>query len=359
MTDVPFAAVVPQSTEWASALVTVAVDGYEGSPALDELTGQLQVEVREGRSGEDDTQLLRLPIHANGSEFALIYLVGPRDHPAFESDQDRALHDFAAIAGIVIERTLLMEERLDEVEFFTSFGEQQSGNLPVSTSLFAELVEAARRLAKTECVAVATPAGEYLEVRAATGYHADRLRGNLVPAEMSLMGQVVATLTPHQVADAGTSEQTYTPVARHVDLGPSLVIPLQHGGTPIGSLMLGNQRGGAEVDVDVVLDALAADPRLREVLGLEAQEQEADSVPLARFRDAPEWDWRLDLLARRELMVLGMLGEGLTNAAIAERLFLSEKTVRNYVSNTLTKLGMRRVEAAVLAARLLASGEPA
>ena len=49
-----------------------------------------------------------------------------------------------------------------------------------------------------------------------------------------------------------------------------------------------------------------------------------------------------------------MLAEGLTNRQIAERLYLAEKTIKNYVTSVLSKLGMaRRTEAAVYAARHL------
>ena len=57
-------------------------------------------------------------------------------------------------------------------------------------------------------------------------------------------------------------------------------------------------------------------------------------------------------LSDRELDVLRLLGNGMTNAAIAESLFLSEGTVRNYVSSVLTKLQVEdRTQAAVLAVR--------
>lgn len=59
-----------------------------------------------------------------------------------------------------------------------------------------------------------------------------------------------------------------------------------------------------------------------------------------------------DELSTRELDVLRLLGRGLSNAAIAEQLFLSEGTVRNYVSSILTKLDLDdRTQAAVLAVR--------
>ena len=59
-----------------------------------------------------------------------------------------------------------------------------------------------------------------------------------------------------------------------------------------------------------------------------------------------------DALTVRELDVLRLLGKGLSNADIAEQLFLSEGTVRNYVSAILTKLHLAdRTQAAVLAVR--------
>ena len=58
----------------------------------------------------------------------------------------------------------------------------------------------------------------------------------------------------------------------------------------------------------------------------------------------------LQSLTRRERAVLQLIGEGLTNRLIAERLNLAEKTVKNYVSSVLGKLGLRRrTQAAVVA----------
>ena len=69
-------------------------------------------------------------------------------------------------------------------------------------------------------------------------------------------------------------------------------------------------------------------------------------------RDAQE-DERLASLSPQERRVLDLLAQGYTNRRIGEELFLAEKTVKNYVSNLLAKMGMsRRTEAAVYAARL-------
>jgi two-component system, NarL family, response regulator DevR len=61
---------------------------------------------------------------------------------------------------------------------------------------------------------------------------------------------------------------------------------------------------------------------------------------------------RLESLTAQEKRVLDLIGEGLTNRQIAERMFLAEKTAKNYVSSLLTKLGLqRRSQAAVVAVR--------
>ena len=74
---------------------------------------------------------------------------------------------------------------------------------------------------------------------------------------------------------------------------------------------------------------------------------------LERLRNGPVEDERLARLTAQERNILDLIAEGLTNRQIGERLFLAEKTVKNYVSNLLGKLGMeRRTQAAVLATQL-------
>jgi two-component system, NarL family, response regulator DevR len=69
----------------------------------------------------------------------------------------------------------------------------------------------------------------------------------------------------------------------------------------------------------------------------------------ARAADAE----RLGSLSEQERRIFALIGEGNSNRQIADQLYLAEKTVKNYVSNLLSKLGMhRRTEVAALAARL-------
>jgi two-component system, NarL family, response regulator DevR len=69
---------------------------------------------------------------------------------------------------------------------------------------------------------------------------------------------------------------------------------------------------------------------------------------LERLRKGDDEDPRLKALSEQERRILALIAEGLTNRQIAERMHLAEKTVKNYVSNLLSKLGMqRRTEAAV------------
>ncbi|SDQ08077.1 response regulator transcription factor [Quadrisphaera sp. DSM 44207] len=76
---------------------------------------------------------------------------------------------------------------------------------------------------------------------------------------------------------------------------------------------------------------------------------------LERLREGSSEPEELRELTEQERRILACIAEGMTNRQIGERLFLAEKTVKNYVSSVLAKLGVeRRTQAAVLASRLLA-----
>ncbi len=74
-------------------------------------------------------------------------------------------------------------------------------------------------------------------------------------------------------------------------------------------------------------------------------------MAMRRLRNSEEG--RLFDLTPQEQRIFDYIGDGMTNRQIAQEMYLAEKTIKNYVSNLLAKLGMsRRTEAAALSARL-------
>ncbi|MFI6693590.1 response regulator [Streptomyces sp. NPDC050433] len=110
-----------------------------------------------------------------------------------------------------------------------------------------------------------------------------------------------------------------------------------------------------------VLKAIRGDELLAAVRDVAAGRSLLDPVATARVLqrlregNTPKGDDRLTNLTEQERKILDLIGEGLTNRAIGERLHLAEKTIKNYVSSLLSKLGMeRRSQAAAYVARLQA-----
>lgn len=80
---------------------------------------------------------------------------------------------------------------------------------------------------------------------------------------------------------------------------------------------------------------------------------------LDRIRSGVEQPDELKSLTDQERRILEFVAQGLTNHEIAQQMFLADKTVKNYVSSVLSKLGLeRRTQAAVLATRLLGDKRP-
>jgi DNA-binding NarL/FixJ family response regulator len=73
---------------------------------------------------------------------------------------------------------------------------------------------------------------------------------------------------------------------------------------------------------------------------------------LDRVRNGPPVDKELERLTPQEQRILELIGEGMTNRQIGEQMFLAEKTVKNYVSSMLAKLGLTsRTQAAIFATK--------
>lgn len=137
----------------------------------------------------------------------------------------------------------------------------------------------------------------------------------------------------------------------------------------IGCLMLTSY-----ADDEALFDAIMAGASgyvLKEIRGndlISAIRQVADGKSLLdpaatqrvldRLRRGEQHDTRLDGLSDQERRILELIGEGMTNRQIGEAMHLAEKTVKNYVSSLLAKLGMeRRTQAAAYVARIAAETE--
>jgi len=122
-------------------------------------------------------------------------------------------------------------------------------------------------------------------------------------------------------------------------------------------------------DDDALFDAIMAGASgfvLKQVLGLDLLnairtigaggsllDPRTTAALMTRIRREREEQNPLNALTEQERAVFDLIGEGLSNRQIGERLFLAEKTIKNYVSHLLNKLGMqRRTQAAVLATEL-------
>ena len=107
-----------------------------------------------------------------------------------------------------------------------------------------------------------------------------------------------------------------------------------------------------------VLKQIRSSELVAAVRRVAAGEQLTDPAVTARvverLQRGPAEDELIARLSPQEHQVLSLLADGLTNRQIAERLYLAEKTIKNYVTSVLSKMGMaRRTEAAVYAARHL------
>ena len=86
---------------------------------------------------------------------------------------------------------------------------------------------------------------------------------------------------------------------------------------------------------------------------------QAAATVMRRIRDQATATDPLAALTDQERRILALIGEGLTNRQIGDRLYLAEKTVKNYVSALFAKLGMqRRAQAAAYAARIFDRQHP-
>ena len=168
-----------------------------------------------------------------------------------------------------------------------------------------------------------------------------------LPTGRGIFQTVIDTNQPIRLADLRLHEKSSGVPAAHPNMSSFLGVPIVLGDLTLGNLYLTESGHGEFREIDeAVVVALA---RIA-----------AESIVNSRLHDAGEpvsaagdWDPFFGL-TDREVDILRLVAEGLSNREIAGRLFLAEKTIKNYVSMILGKLGMqRRTQAALYASEFL------
>jgi two-component system, NarL family, sensor histidine kinase DevS len=112
------------------------------------------------------------------------------------------------------------------------------------------VAETARTLVDGDVATLGAPRvpGQSLILRAASGYRADDLRGAIFPVEESLSGLVLQTRDVLHVTDATRNANAYQPICELGDMGPTLMVPLERGSEPFGTLLVARRVGQADFD---------------------------------------------------------------------------------------------------------------
>jgi DNA-binding CsgD family transcriptional regulator len=168
-----------------------------------------------------------------------------------------------------------------------------------------------------------------------------------LPVGKGIFRTVIDEKRPVRLSNLGADSRSSGMPGQHPQMTSFLGVPVVHDGETLGNLYLTESSRGEFREIDeAVVVALA---RIA-----------AESISNARRFDQGETrpdnsDWNpFDGLTEREIEIITLIAEGLSNREIAGRLFLAEKTVKNYVSAILGKLGMqRRTQAALYASEFL------
>ena len=168
-----------------------------------------------------------------------------------------------------------------------------------------------------------------------------------LPVGKGIFRTVIEEKRPVRLANLAADVRSSGMPSAHPAMTSFLGVPIVHDGDTLGNLYLTESERGEFRDIDeavvVALARIAAE----------------SIVNATRFESgqstATQRDWDpFEGLTEREVEIITLIAEGLSNREIAGRLFLAEKTVKNYVSVILGKLGMqRRTQAALYASEFL------
>lgn len=290
-----------------------------------------------------------------------VLLLGRDGAPPFTPEHATVLEVLVSVASVAISNVAQRDSRRRFEQWMYAVETTASlmlGGISAKSVLESVLESAARRalsVSRADICAIATPDddGRSMVLRVALGRHRQTLAGLSFPEQRSLSGTVARSATRLLVDDAATDHRA-TSAAAEVALGPTVIAPLHLRGRPVAVMFVGNTRGERPLDVDLAVEAVTVrdlDAWIRSAAGAPAPGADLDGLVAKVRGDVKGWQ-ELPRLSEREFALLALLAEGLPNAEIGARLFLAEKTVRNSVSQLLSKLGLHnRVEAAVLMTR--------
>lgn len=262
-------------------------------------------------------EAVEVPLSVRGESFAHLTVAGPPSGH-WSGDDIELLHALAATAGIALDKARTYEATRQRERWAQAKADVRAAASP--DDAIGVLLTALPDLARAE-----------LAVRAHIA--ADRTLHVDSPSTVS-----IPQLPPdHPLTTAvGAGDVVLVPrnvLTRVPGSGEALVLPFGEPGTAV---VVVRAEDAASLDSDDI-------ERLRELVDEAASAATPDAADPALFAE----------LSPRERDVLLLIADGMSNRQIAERLFLSEKTVKNNVTALLRKMGMeRRTQAAVYGAQL-------
>jgi signal transduction histidine kinase len=190
---------------------------------------------------------LGAPVQALGKVYGNIYLAEKRGGRTFSLEDERSLQVLATQAGVAVANAYLYQEAVRRERWLEALRQITADILEGAEpdSLVTSIAEHARELAGADAASILTTTsspGE-LEVVAAVGAHAQRVRGQSVPSAESISGDVMESGKPINTDDAAKDSRGYQPILRLGDVGPAIFVPLRVRGRATGTLMVANVKG--------------------------------------------------------------------------------------------------------------------
>jgi DNA-binding NarL/FixJ family response regulator len=275
-------------------------------------------------------EVLTVPIVVRGAPHGHLCLEGE----IAESDEDVA-RLLAAQAAVAIENARRYESAthwLHQLEALTEVSNALASELELS-HLLQLAARRLRELIGARLVWLGLPTGDgYLEFKAADGELAAGLIGSRLPLEGSKTGRVFGRRRSERVDSLIDDVEAYQPLARQVEARAALFVPMLVREQAIGILVAVNKIGGDDrfSDDDLRLaEAFAA----RAAIAVDLSERLVRGTTAESAADARETG-----LTARESDVLRLVALGLSDAQIAEKLVISERTVHAHLRSIYRKL---------------------